>query len=236
MNEIKAITMPGIHMHFLRFFKRFNFDKNLRVLDLGAGHGAFSKVLYEMGYNVSACDFFPEQFHFKQVECVKADITKKLPFADNSFDIVVAIEVIEHIIDHEIFFSEVSRVLTTKGHLLISTPNILSLKSRIKFLLTGFFYSFKPLELKNYDGLQHVNSKTINQYNYTAVKNGFLEAKYDIDQNQSTSKWLLLLYPAIWISNQINHNVSTHNQIKILLGRLLFLDFKNDKYNNTKCS
>jgi SAM-dependent methyltransferase len=233
MNEIKAITMPGIHEHFLRFFKNFSFDKNLRILDLGAGHGAFSKVLYDMGYNVSACDFYPEQFHFTQIKCVKADIAKKLPFADNSFDIIVAIEVIEHIIDHERFFSELSRVLATKGHLLISTPNILSLKSRMKFLFTGFFYSFKPLELKNYDGLQHVTSRTIDQYNYTAAKNGFLVAKYDIDQMQSTSKWLLLLYPAIWIRKQINHNIAIHNQLKLLLGRLLFLDFQNNKDYST---
>jgi SAM-dependent methyltransferase len=230
MQEIKPISMPGVHKSFLRYFMECSFDTNLKILDLGAGHGAFTKKLHEMGYNVSACDLFPEYFEFSEIQCEKVDITRKFPYLNNSFDLVIAIEVSEHIIDHEMFFSEISRILQPSGRLMLSTPNILSLKSRIRFLFRGFFYSFDPLEMNNYDGLQHVSSLTLDQYNYAAVKNGFREAEYAIDKKQSSSMWfLLLIYPFIWLNTVVRKAPVMHNKMKLLLGRLLFLNFENNK-------
>lgn len=231
MEEIKAITMPGTHARFLEFFKRQAEPASLKVLDLGAGHGAFTKKLYEMGYDVHACDLFPELFEFDKIDCVKVDITKTFPYPDNFFDLIIAIEVSEHILDHETFFAETSRILKPTGKLYISTPNILSMKSRMQFLFSGFFFSFKTLELKNYNGLQHVASLTLDQYDYLAVKHGFKPAEFDIDRKQSTSKWLLfMLLPALLISHKAKKTDNKHNSRKLLLGRLLFLTFKNNKH------
>lgn len=231
MKEIEAIGMPGIHARFLKYFKNANFNPQVKILDLGAGRGAFTQKLYNTGYqNLVACDLFPEVYEFDKVDCKKADITKSLPFADDSFDVVIAIEVTEHILDHEKFFAEISRILRPDGHLLISTPNILSLKSRFRFLYSGFYYSFNPLEMDNYDGLQHVASLTLNQYNYIAIKNNFHPAVYDIEKRQNTSMWLyLLLFPFLRILAFINRSSKIHNEKKLLLGRLVFLNFKNNK-------
>ena len=230
MNDIKPIAMPGTHESFLKYFMKQSVDLNLKILDLGAGHGAFTKRLYDIGYDISACDLFPENFRFDKIECKKVDITQVFPYPDDTFDLVIAIEVSEHIIDHENFFKELSRIVKPDGQIYLSTPNILSMKSRIKFLLTGFYFSFKPLNLKNYDGLQHVASLTLDQYNYIALKNGFQEAEFDIDRKQSTSKWLLLLfYPFMYLNAKIKRKSTFHNQTKLLLGRLLFLNFKNNK-------
>ncbi|MEX0968762.1 MAG: class I SAM-dependent methyltransferase, partial [Bacteroidia bacterium] len=149
MKEIAPIAMPGTHQKFLEYFRERKEPTEMKVLDMGAGHGAFTSRLYDMGYDVHACDLFPEIFQFDKVECRKVDITRKFPYEDNSFDLVIAIEVSEHILDHENFFSETGRILKPDGKLYISTPNILSLKSRFRFLFRGFYYSFKPLELKN---------------------------------------------------------------------------------------
>ena len=226
MQEIQPIAMPGTHKKFLEFFLKQNNSKNLKILDLGAGHGAFSQKLYNLGFDVQACDLFPEIFEFQEIECKKADATQPLPYADNSFDVVIAIEVSEHIADHEMFFSETNRILKPNGKLYISTPNILSLKSRMRFLMSGFFYSFNPLEMNNYDGLQHVSSLTLDQYNYLAVKNNFTKAEIEIDKKQSTSTYLLvLLYPILFLYRIIKKVKSNHNQTKLLLGRILFLTF-----------
>ncbi|MFP4091476.1 MAG: class I SAM-dependent methyltransferase [Cyclobacteriaceae bacterium] len=224
--EVKPISMPGVHQRFYSFFKKNIKDTNKDILDVGAGHGAFSKKLHEIGYNVSACDLFPEIFYYDQIECKKADLTKPLPYDDNSFDIVVAIEVMEHILDHEVFFSEVNRILRPGGKLFISTPNILSLKSRIRFLFSGFFYSFIPLDLQNNDGMQHVASLTIDQYNYLGIRNGFGKAHIEVDKQQTTSKWLLLLYPFLKLYASVKGIKPIHNQMKLLLGRVLFLTFE----------
>lgn len=224
--EIKPISMPGIHQSFFPFFEKNVNGKSKDVLDVGAGHGAFAKKLHELGYNVSACDLFPEIFYYDKIECKKADLTQPLPYKDNSFDIVVAIEVMEHILDHEVFFREANRVLRPGGKLFISTPNILSLKSRIRFLFTGFYYSFQPLDLHNNDGLQHVASLTTDQYNYIAIRNGFGLAQIDIDKQQSSSRWLLVLYPFLRFLTKIKGIAPIHNQIKLLLGRVLFLKYE----------
>jgi SAM-dependent methyltransferase len=230
MAEIQPITMPGLHQKFLKFFEQKAEPTTLKVLDMGAGHGAFSKRLYDMGYDVSACDLFPEIFQFDKIECKKVDITNAFPYPDNTFDLVIAIEVSEHILDHETFFNESSRILKPNGRLYISTPNILSMKSRVRFLFSGFFYSFNPLQMDNYDGLQHVASLTLDQYNYVAIKNNFGAAEYDIERKQSTSKWLLfLLFPIIYIYPRLKKIEKIHNQQKLLLGRVLFLTFTNKK-------
>ena len=230
MPEIKPITMPGTHQRFLEFFKKQQEPVSQKVLDMGAGHGAFSQRLYDMGYDVHACDLFPEIFEFDKVSCTKVDITKPFPYPDNTFDMIIAIEVSEHIADHEIFFSESSRILKPGGTLYITTPNILSMKSRIRFLFTGFFLAFNPLQLNNYDGLQHVASLTLDQYNYIAVKNNFQTAQLEIDRKQSTSKWVLFfLFPLVWLYPRVKKIDRKHNHPKLLLGRLLFLKFKNNK-------
>ena len=57
--------------------------------------------------------------------------------------------------------------------LIITTPNILSLKSRMRFLLSGFYYSFEPLDHKQQDGLQHIAALTYDQFKYLAESNGY---------------------------------------------------------------
>ncbi len=230
MNEIVPIAMPGTHEKFLEYFEKQEIPKTVKILDLGAGHGAFTKRLYDMKYDVRAADLFPEIFRFEEVECTRVDITETFPYPDNTFDIVIAIEVSEHIADHENFFKENSRILKPGGKLYISTPNILSMKSRWRFLFTGFFQSFHPLELKNYDGLQHINSRTIDQYNYIAIKSGFSPAEFEIDRKQKSSQWILFfVYPFMLIYQAYKKVGDLHNQRKLLLGRLLFLTFTNAK-------
>jgi len=233
MEEIKPITMPGVHQSFLKYFIKLQHSKKQNILDVGAGHGAFTKTLFDMGYNVLACDLFPENYKFDQVECKRADITREMPFPDNYFDSVIAIEVSEHITDHEQFFKEINRILKPNGRLFLSTPNILSLKSRIRFLFSGFFYSFGKLDLENNDGLQHVASLTLDQYNYIAFRNGFGTAKYEIDKKQNTSVLLLfILLPLIWFNIKIRNKYGFHNTNKLLIGRLLFLNFESRKTHN----
>lgn len=226
--EIKPIAMPGIHERFYPFFKKIaKNDRSLKILDAAAGHGAFTKKLFEEGYDISACDLFPEYFYFDKIKCLKSDLTHSFPYENSMFDIIIAMEVMEHINDHEVFFKECNRILKDNGKILISTPNILSLKSRIRFLFSGFFYSFKPLELKNYDGLQHVSSVTVDQYNYMGIKYGFKPLEYGIDKEQTTSKILLFLYPFLGLYSRVKKlKGNMHNTYKLLVGRVLFLVYE----------
>jgi SAM-dependent methyltransferase len=110
-----------------------------RLLDLGAGHGATSEALAGLGFRVVATDYgmsHPMSDGILRVGGV--DLNRCLPFRPASFDAVDLIEVIEHIENQPQLVREIGRVLKPRGLLVISTPNVLNVMSRVRFLFTGF--------------------------------------------------------------------------------------------------
>ena len=89
--------------------------KSRSVLDVGAGQGYFSRKLAEGGFRVEACDFDRDNFLCPEIPFREADLNKELPYADNSFDCVVSVEVVEHIENHFTYMSEIVRVTKPGG-------------------------------------------------------------------------------------------------------------------------
>lgn len=107
------------------------FDSSHVVLDIGAGIGFYSDIMKPRVRNIKCLDVNPDNINLlkkKDYEAILADASCVLPFPDNYFDIVVALEVIEHLKMPEKLISEVSRVLKKKGNILISTPNHYSIE------------------------------------------------------------------------------------------------------------
>lgn len=65
---------------------------------------------------------------------IVADLNNFFPFKSNSFDTIFAGEVLEHMVNDISFLKECRRVLKKYGELVLSVPNICSLKNRIKVL------------------------------------------------------------------------------------------------------
>lgn len=55
-----------------------------------------------------------------------ADLNRKLPYGNNSFDVIIAYHVIEHLVNVRLFVSELRRVLKKNGYVIIGTPNLAS--------------------------------------------------------------------------------------------------------------
>lgn len=145
-----------------------------RVLDVGAGQGFFCKQLRERGYQVEACDFLQDNFKLKDVPFHKADLNSAVPLPDNQFDVIVSIEVLEHIENHVRFISELMRVLKPGGTIILTTPNILSLPSRWHFFLYGYTdCAPRPLDptLEAYY-MQHINPIGIDQIQFLIERFG----------------------------------------------------------------
>jgi SAM-dependent methyltransferase len=116
------------------------------VLDIPAGNGVLSARLLAAGHRVVAADLVPEGFGVPGVECVPADMSQPLPFEAGRFDVVACLEGIEHLRHPYAFVEECRRILRPGGCLILSTPNVLKLTSRVKFLLGGFLNAFgRPL-------------------------------------------------------------------------------------------
>lgn len=73
----------------------------------------------------------------RDVRCVGADMEARLPFEDGTFDRVACLEGIEHVVDRHRTLRELRRVLKPGGKLLITTPNLMSLRARLAFAFAG---------------------------------------------------------------------------------------------------
>jgi len=115
-----------------------------KILDLGCGEGEYSKRLKDSGFDVISGDIDSARFKYKdEIGFKYCDITNKLPFADNTFDYVLLLEVIEHLRNPYAVISEINRIIKENGFLILSTPNILSLKSRFRFIFEGGYEYFR---------------------------------------------------------------------------------------------
>ena len=113
-----------------------------RLLDMPSGSCWLGKELSSPGWQYSPADLYAEAGvpGFK-----KADLNEGAPFEDGSFDYVACLEGLEHIENYHFVLREFSRVLKPGGMLLISTPNPLNIKSRLRYLLAGTFWGFPHL-------------------------------------------------------------------------------------------
>ena len=108
----------------------------LRVLDLGCRTGALTQY-YATGNEVVGVDVDREALAEAAelgIETHWADADAALPFPDESFDVVVAGELLEHIRDPAGLVGEARRVLRPGGRIVASVPNGFRLKHRLRFL------------------------------------------------------------------------------------------------------
>jgi SAM-dependent methyltransferase len=116
-----------------------------RLLDVPSGEGALSGRLKKAGFQVRACDLYPELFRLPDIEVRRGDLSVTLPYSDGEFRYVVCLEGLEHIENPHQAIREFARVLSPGGHLIISIPNILNIEERVKWLLYGYTSHFKPI-------------------------------------------------------------------------------------------
>lgn len=180
-----------------------------KYLDKGAGRGSLiAKVKSKLAVEASACDYTDT---LMQIPGQKVDIANlshaALPYADASFDVVTATEVIEHLEDFRRVLREIHRVLKPGGVCILSTPNILNLNSRLRFLWFGFWNLFGPLPVKHsalYSTGGHINPVSWFYVAHALLDAGFPSVSPYIDRVQRSSlPKLFLLYPFIKVFSSL---------------------------------
>ena len=114
------------------------------VLDVGAGEGAFTSWLHSHGYRSLALGINPAQYRFPTVPYVRIDSERGLPVCDESVDGVVAIELLEHLENAYLFLRDAARCVRMGGWIAVTTPNTLSLSSKLSLVLRGYPLYFGP--------------------------------------------------------------------------------------------
>jgi SAM-dependent methyltransferase len=111
-----------------------------RILEVSCGAGNELKALRARGYQVQGTNYTKYEKELPEIDVAHGvDIIEGLPFADNTFDGVMLLDVIEHLRNHDRAVAELTRVCKEGGHVLVMTPNTMKLTSRLHFLFTGFF-------------------------------------------------------------------------------------------------
>jgi SAM-dependent methyltransferase len=188
-------------------------DRPLRHLDLGAGWGDLIKRLRETHPQLhsSGVDYNPSHFGVPDVEVRHADFSvDRLPYPDAGFDLVTCTEVVEHLENFRHALREAARVTKPDGWIVLSTPNILSMKSRWVSFTSGFFTYFDPLPLKDdpriYPGQRHISPIPCFYLAHALRDAGFSRIEAHADKSQRSSAfWALLLRPMLTLAAGAAH-------------------------------
>lgn len=120
-----------------------NLNPQFRVLDYGAGSGFVKEMNFkDLGAKISGIDMDPSVLTNPFLDEAFITNGSVLPFEDNSFDLVISDNVLEHLENPGKVFAEISRVLKSNGKLLIKTPNKWHYMSLIASYTPHWFHVF----------------------------------------------------------------------------------------------
>ncbi len=98
--------------------------KGLDILDIGCGPAIISQHIYDMGNKVTCADLpgiTPLAHQHKDLLVVATD-AERTGFAENSFNVIIATEILEHLWYPEKFLNECHRILAPNGYVIIEVP------------------------------------------------------------------------------------------------------------------
>jgi SAM-dependent methyltransferase len=157
-------------------------DGRLQILDIGCGTGAMLDELAPFGHVVGA-DYAPEALQFCVTRGVGADLARadvrRLPFADAAFDVITAMDIVEHIDDDKAAACEIFRVLRPGGRLFVTVP------------------AFPSLWSEHDEALHHYR-----RYTAPRLKDLFQRVGLTVDKVSYT---VTTLFPAIWVFRQVSN-------------------------------
>ncbi len=115
-----------------------------KILDFGAGQGAFTSALYKRGFrNLTSADLMPKPESLPtHVNWIQSDLNQDLPDSVGQFEAIIALEVIEHLENPRAVVRAWSKRLKPGGTLVFSTPNNESLRSLISLVARGHYVDF----------------------------------------------------------------------------------------------
>lgn len=156
--EFSEITHKWLHKRILEVFNINKISKEAKILDIWCGNGNFLHKLSKQWYaNLNGCDGFLENKKILDIASFKKqNLNETLSYESDWFDCIILTEVIEHLENPNDLLKEIHRVLKKWWLLLLSTPNIHTLVSRLLFLFVGKLFQFTDRDAKFTDFPGHI--------------------------------------------------------------------------------
>jgi len=214
-------------------------------LDVGSGTGELLRLVQaHYPFRSFGCDYTDKLLSVPGSRIDTVDLNRQsLPYNDQRFALVTCVETIEHLENYRAVVREIYRVLQPGGVAVFSTPNILNLRSRLRYLSSGFYNLFGPLAADESDvhtTRGHINPVSWFYLSHALLGAGFCDVKVTVDKYQRRS---LLAFPflivplrsANWIVYHRDKNtyetldernawaVRAMNSPNLLLGRTLIV-------------
>jgi ubiquinone/menaquinone biosynthesis C-methylase UbiE len=171
----KGLNKYGAHL--IRYQAALPFVKDRTVLDIACGTGYGSQLMAKTAKNVYGVDlsaesvaYATENYGAKNIEFLTGDAVK-IPLPDQTVDVVVSYETIEHVPNYQAFLDEIKRVMKPGGTLIISSPN-----SAVS--IGGNEYHHKEFNLSEFESVLKDNFKHHDMYHQSLwLYNSLLNAK-----------------------------------------------------------
>jgi 2-polyprenyl-3-methyl-5-hydroxy-6-metoxy-1,4-benzoquinol methylase len=117
-------------------FDKLDIKKTDAVLDIGCGIGDYTHAVYtKYSKDIVGVDHDIEsaQKKYKDEHFMKYDCNKLMPFKNGQFDVIISVNVIEHLLNPKQFMEECSRILKKNGKIALVTANL-------NFFLHNYFF------------------------------------------------------------------------------------------------
>lgn len=181
------------HLHRYAIVREYVNNKN--VLDIASGEGYGSNLISEIASTVIGVDIDEESIKKASLKYKKNNLTFKvgradlIPVNDNSIDVVVSFETLEHHDKHQEMFLEIKRVLKSDGIVIMSTPDKLYYTDKrnfknefhVKELYKSEFIDLISTNFKNYQLLNqsYINGNSIIQEDNANQVKTFFTGNYN---------------------------------------------------------
>lgn len=195
MEFLKRYSGKGVHEKVSECVKEF---MRGTILDTPSGQGALSKDIETLGFKTFLGDIQRENILYNNGRCIQFDLNKSFPFKEGTFDNAICVEGIEHIENPHHLIKEFRRLIRRDGYLVITTPNVMTVKSRLKFLLYGYLHFFEYVDLFQPDEenilemryQQHINPIFYAEMKFILERYGFRICR--IETNKKIKKWRMI--------------------------------------------
>ncbi|HXM99953.1 MAG TPA: methyltransferase domain-containing protein [Candidatus Dormibacteraeota bacterium] len=182
-----------------------NLPPDAHVLDAPCGGtAALTVALQKSGLSAVGADVDLDAAVRLGSSFVQGNLDAPLPWRDDTFDAVFSTEGIEHLENQFAFLREIHRVLKPGGTLLLTTPNITALRSRMRFFASGFFgRDSRPMNESARHPLHHIGLLTFPELRYALHTSGFQLTAISHTHIKPVSYFYGVFVPWMWVYTKI---------------------------------